>query len=70
MIADPREVLFATGVLRAHGLSPDYSRVIAERVLVPGADLGVADSVWLEIVRKSQRLFATGSRPTRARSAQ
>lgn len=58
MIADPREVLFATGVIRAHGLSVEYSRVIAERVLVPGADLGVADSAYLEIVRRSQRLFS------------
>jgi len=27
-------------------------------VLVPGADLGPADSAYLEIVRKSQRLFS------------
>lgn len=58
MIADPREVVFAVGVLRAHGLSAEYSRVIAERVLVPGAGLGVADTAYLEIERKSQRLFS------------
>jgi hypothetical protein len=59
VIADPREVVFAVGVLRARGLSEQYSQVIAERVLVPGADLGVGDTAYLEIIRTSQRALTS-----------
>lgn len=43
-----KEILFAVGFLKALGYSEEYAKIVAERILTPGAELNAGDAELLE----------------------
>lgn len=58
-----KEVLFAVGFLRGGGLSEEYAKIVAERILEPGAKLSEGDAAWLAALRKGQLMIAGALAP-------